>query len=57
MYTILTGRRNAIIEFCQVTCRHVVHKHELHGPIMTRTFSKASELFECIEFLFIRHVG
>ena len=42
---ILTDKRNATIEFCQVP--HVVHKHEL---TMTRTLSQASGLFECIYF-------
>ena len=32
---ILTGKRNAEIEFCRV--RHVVHKHELHELTITRT--------------------
>ena len=44
--TILTGKRNATIELCQV--RHVIHKHELHELNMTRTLSKASGLFEFI---------
>ena len=34
--SILTGKRNPTIEFCQVI--NVVHKHEL---TMTRTLSKA----------------
>ena len=38
-------KRNATIEFCQV--KHVVHKHEL---TMTRILSKASGLFEFIDF-------
>ena len=42
---ILMGKRNVTIEFCQV--KHVVHKHEL---TMTRTLSKASRLFEFIDF-------
>ena len=42
---ILTCKKNAIIELCQV--RHVVHKHEL---TMTRTLSKTSGLFEFIDF-------
>ena len=42
--TILTGKRNATLVFCQV--RHVVHKHELHELTIIRTLSKASELFE-----------
>ena len=42
------SRKNDTIEFCQV--RHVVHKHELHGFTMTRTLSKASGLFELIDF-------
>ena len=37
--------RNATIEFCQVI--HVIHKHEL---TMTRILSKASGLFEFIDF-------
>ena len=44
----LTGKRNVTIEFCQV--RHVVHKHELRKLTMTRTLSKASGLFEFIDF-------
>ena len=48
----LTSKRNATIEFCQV--RHVVHKHKLHKHnhklTMTRTLSKASGLFEFIDF-------
>ena len=42
------GKRNATIELCQV--RHVGHKHELHELTMTRTLSKASGLFEFIDF-------
>ena len=44
---ILTGKRNATVEF---VVRHVVRKHELHELTMTRTLSKASVLFEFIEF-------
>ena len=47
---ILTDKRNATIEFCQVI--HMVHKHELHKLTITSTSSKAS-----VCFLFIRHVG
>ena len=46
----MTGKRNATIEFCQVG--HVVHKHELHELTMTRTLSKASGLFEFIDFIY-----
>ena len=42
------GKRNAAIKFCQV--RHVVHKHELHELTVNRTLSKASGLFEFINF-------
>ena len=49
-YNILTEKRNATIEFCQV--RHAVHKHELHEFIMTRTLSKARWLFEFIDFVY-----
>ena len=42
------GQINATKEFCQVT--HVVHKHELHELTMPRTLSKASGLFEFIDF-------
>ena len=45
---ILTGKRNATIKFCRV--RRVVHEHELHELTMTRTLSKASGLFEFIDF-------
>ena len=48
--TILTGKRNATIEFRQV--RHVVHKHELRELTMTRTLSKASRLYEFIIFVY-----
>ena len=48
-FSILTDKRNATIEFCQD--RHVVHKHELHELTMTRTLSKASEIFEFLELL------
>ena len=54
LLTILTGKRNAAIEFSQV--RHVVHKHELHEITMTRSLSKASGLFDFFDFLFIRNV-
>ena len=43
--SILTGKRNPTIEFCQV--RQVLHMHKL---TMTRTFSKASGPFEFIDF-------
>ena len=36
--------------FCQV--RHVVHKYEMHNLNMTRTLSKASGLFEFIDFFY-----
>ena len=51
------GQRNAIIYIyiCQV--RYVIYKHELHEITMTRIMSKASMLFESIDFCFIRHVG
>ena len=45
---ILTGRRNATLEFCPVT--HVVYKHKLHELTITRTLSKASGFFEFIDF-------
>ena len=45
---ILTGKRKATKQFCQV--RHVVYKHKLHKLTMTRNLSKASGLFEFIDF-------
>ena len=43
----MTGK-NSTIEFCQFI--YVVHKHDLHEITMTRTLSKASGLFEFIDF-------
>ena len=40
---ILTGKRNATLEFCLV--KHVVYKHKLHELTITRTLSKASGFF------------
>ena len=45
-YTNAQGK--VTIKFCQV--RHVVNKHKLHKIAMTRTLSKTSGLFECIDF-------
>ena len=44
--TILTGKRSATIEFCQV--RHVVHK--LHQLTTTRILRKKLRLFEFMDF-------
>ena len=45
---IMADKRNATIEFCQIS--HVVHKHQLHVLTTARTLSKASGLFKFIGF-------
>ena len=46
--SILMGKRNATIEFCQIL--DVVHKHKLHELTLARTLSKASGLLQFKDF-------